>query len=83
MAKGPGLLLPGMQAAVYLLEQEAGIAESTGDDARAVGYRQAADLLKEQAGRMRSIRDTGRADGGDDETARRARPLPGATRRMG
>lgn len=83
MAKGTGLLLPGMEAAVYLLEQEAGIAESTGETTRAAGYRESVDLLTEQIYRMRSIRDTGRADGGSNETARRARPLPGASRRMG
>ena len=83
MGKGPGLLLPGMQACVYLLEHEAGIVEKLGQLDRAAGYRQAAALLAEQCERMRSIDRTGRADGGDDETARRARPMPGGARRMG
>lgn len=73
MVKGPGLLLPGLQASVYLLAHEAGIAESLGESTRAAAYRQAADLLAEQYQRMRSIKLTGRADGGEREQETGAR----------
>lgn len=65
MSKGAGLLLPGLQASVYLLTHEAEVLDRMHGkgEPRAIAYRLAAELISEQTLRMRSIHRTGRAGG--------------------